>query len=55
MRKNKSDLSVSGNITIEGTPTDPNHAATKDYVDSAAPQPTAPDLENDVIASRVFI
>lgn len=37
MRKNKSDLSVSGNITIEGTPTDPNHAATKDYVDSNTP------------------
>jgi hypothetical protein len=37
MSKIKSDLTVSGNVTINGTPTSANHAATKDYVDSAVP------------------
>jgi hypothetical protein len=55
MRKTKSDLSVDGNITISGTPTNPDHVATKDYVDSATPPVPPQDSESGIIASRVFM
>lgn len=56
MSKNKSDLTVSGNITILGTPTAAEHAATKDYVDNATPPPSTvtPDDVSLAIAQRMF-